>query len=40
VRDIEVRDFLKHRPIERILAYEYVRQSRDRKGAVELALRP
>jgi hypothetical protein len=40
VSDIEVGDSWKYRPIERILAYEYFRRSRDRKGAVELASRP
>ena len=40
VRDIEVSDSSKPRPIEKILAYEYFRRSRDRKGAVELALLP
>ena len=40
VCDIEVGDSWKYRPIERILAYEYFRRSRDRKGAVELASQP
>ena len=38
VRDMKVIDSSKPQPVQKILAYEYFGRSRDRQGAVKLAL--